>query len=144
MCLVISTDTKFDKSHLSIICLTVFFGWAFAVLISFCTILCNTFQEWPHIDWPKTLLVLSNFKRASDILFLEIPSYFCSLAHILGHTIFISLEIFAMILNVRIFSIFRFGLVWFGFVAYQPLLIYHTYKQFCFIHINSSVSNNSV
>ena len=74
MCLVISTDTKFDKSHSSIICLTVFFDWAFAVLISFCTILCNTFQGWPHLDWPKTLLVLSNFKRASEIPLLKILS----------------------------------------------------------------------
>ena len=43
---------------------------------------------------------------------------------------------------VLFYGISTFGLVWFGFMAHQPLLV--TNVNSTFIHINSSISNNSV
>ena len=74
MCLVISTGTKLDKSHSSITWMAVFLSWSFAVLISFRTILCYSFQGQPHLSWSETLTVLWNFERISEMLPFEIPS----------------------------------------------------------------------
>ena len=97
MGLVVSTDTNLDKSRSSITCFRIFFGWTFAVLISFCSILCCSFWGQPLLVQSKTLSVPWNFKRITcDTAFWNTKLLSCYLlAHILGHLhyVLISLEI---------------------------------------------------
>ena len=99
---MVSTDTKLDKLHSSITC--------FAVLNSFHVIPCCSFQEWSYCSWSKTLLVSWNFWKISEIPLLEIPTSLAISLRLIFLAIFTSLilfplQIFAKILNVRIFTI---------------------------------------
>ena len=75
ICLVVSTDTKLDKSHPCITCFAVFFSWAFAILISFCIILyflCIFCFWWKPYGQSETHPVPWSFKRISKMSLLEI------------------------------------------------------------------------
>ena len=74
MRLGVSTDTKLEKSHVSITCFTVLFGWSFEVLINFCTILYCSFQGWPLLGRSETLPMPWSFERISEMPLLEILS----------------------------------------------------------------------
>ena len=110
MCFEVSTDTRLDMSQSFITCVVVFFDWVSAVLILFCIILCRSFRGQPYLGRSKTLPLPWNLTKISKMPLLEIPSF---LAHwfifLVVYTIFvfISLEIFAMILDVIIFTIFK-------------------------------------
>ena len=107
---VVSGDIKLNEWHSSITCLTVFFTWAFSVLVSFYTIPCCSFWRQTHLGQSKSLLVSWNFVKISEMHLLEILSSLAIARWLIMLVIFtlfvfILLEVFAKILDVRIFTI---------------------------------------
>ena len=112
MFFVVYTDTKLNKLYLSIIGISVFFGWTFVVLVRFWTIQYCSVWGGPNLGRFKTHSVPGNFEKISkkplrkNPISFAIVRWFIFLA-IVTVFILITLENFAILLDVRNFTILK-------------------------------------